>query len=319
MSDWPFGISTGCFYQTNILEALPRVRDGGFTLIEVCSFPAHLDYHDSDHVGKAAELMTSLGIEANSFHAPFADKLDISSLNPEQRKLSVNELHIACDAAHELGARYVVLHPGPEKEGKPPPEEYYHRMICAAASLNDVSRHCRELGLTLLLENMLPHLMFGHTSDVLFLLGAIRETNVGTCLDTGHAFISGDLRTVVHKLSGHLRMLHVNDNHGERDEHLSPGDGAIDWTSLVRQLRQWRFIGPLILELKDHGETPEANHGTRARGAELSQRNPRQAGPQCRRAHVLTVSGSSAGVREMPDAELGPGFQTVIQGTVQFC
>ena len=46
MSDWPFGISTGCFYQTNILQALPMVRDGGFTLIEVCSFPAHLDYHN---------------------------------------------------------------------------------------------------------------------------------------------------------------------------------------------------------------------------------------------------------------------------------
>ncbi len=96
----------------------------------------------------------------------------------------------------------------------------------------------------LLLENMLPHLMFGHTSDILFLLGAIRETNVGTCLDTGHAFLSGDLRTVIHKLSGHLRMLHVNDNLGDRDQHLSPGEGAIDWISLMRQLRQWRFLGP---------------------------------------------------------------------------
>ncbi len=217
MSDWPFGISTGCFYQTNILQALPMVRDGGFTLIEVCSFPAHLDYHNPGHVAEAAQLMHELGIEANSFHAPFADKIDISSLSPALRKSSVRELFTACDAAHAMGARYVVLHPGPEKEGKPPPEEWYHRMVCATASLNEVAQHCRHLGLVLLLENMLPHLMFGHTSDMLFLLGAIRETNVGTCLDTGHAFISGDIRTVVHKLSGHLRMLHVNDNLGDHD------------------------------------------------------------------------------------------------------
>jgi sugar phosphate isomerase/epimerase len=256
MSDWPCGISTGCFYQTNILQALPMVRDGGFTLIEVCSFPAHLDYHNPKHVENAAKLMDQLGIEANSFHAPFADRIDISSLDPAQRKSSVAELFIACDAAHALGARYVVLHPGPEKEGKPPPEEWYHRMVCATASLNEVAQHCRHHGLVLLLENMLPHLMFGHASDMLFLLGAIRETNVGTCLDTGHAFISGDLRTVVHKLSGHLRMLHVNDNHGDHDQHLAPGDGAIDWTSLMRQLRQWRFHGPLILELSDNQETP---------------------------------------------------------------
>jgi sugar phosphate isomerase/epimerase len=257
MSTWPFGISTGCFYKTDILHVLPLVRDGGFTLIEVCSFPDHLDYHDPEHVREAAALMTRLGIEANSFHAPFADHIDISSLVPAHRESSVREVFTACDAASTLGARYLVLHPGPEKEGKPRPEEWYHRMVCAAASLNEIARHCHDLGLTLLLENMLPHLMFGHTSDILFLLGAIRETNVGTCLDTGHAFLSGDLRTVVHKLSGHLRMLHVNDNLGDRDGHLPPGEGAIDWISLMRQLRQWRFMGPLILELADSGEPPD--------------------------------------------------------------
>jgi sugar phosphate isomerase/epimerase len=256
MSDWACGISTGCFYRMDILHALPVVRDGGFSLIEVCSFPAHLDYHNGTHVNQAADLMARLGMEANSFHAPFADRIDISSLDPAQRKDSVSEVFRACDAAHVLGARYVVLHPGPEKEGKPRPEEWYHRMVCATASLNEVAHHCRELGLILLLENMLPHLMFGHTRDMLYLLGAIRETNVGTCLDTGHAFLSGDLRTVVHKLSGHLRMLHVNDNLGDQDLHLAPGDGAIDWISLIRQLRQWRFQGPLILELAGSGESP---------------------------------------------------------------
>jgi sugar phosphate isomerase/epimerase len=257
MSDWPCGISTGCFYKTDILQALPIVKDGGFNLIEVCSFPDHLDYHDPSHVREAAGLMVKLGIEANSFHAPFADKIDISSLNPAMRQSAVREVFAACDAARTLGAHYVVLHPGPEKEGKPRPEEWYHRMVCATASLNEVARHCRSLELILLLENMLPHLMFGHTSDMLYLLGAIRETNVGTCLDTGHAFLSGDLRTVVHKLSGHLRMLHVNDNLGDHDGHLPPGEGAIDWISLIRQLRQWRFHGPLILELADSGEPPE--------------------------------------------------------------
>jgi sugar phosphate isomerase/epimerase len=257
MSDWRCGISTGCFYKTDILQALPMVRDGGFVTIEVCSFPAHLDYNNPDHVGKAADLMLSLGMEANSFHAPFADSIDISSPDPARRASSVREVFAACDAAAMLRASYLVLHPGPEREGKPPPEEWYHRMRFAAESLNEVAAHCRHVGITLLLENMLPHLMFGHVSDLMFLLGAIRETNVGTCLDTGHAFLSKDLRTVVHKLSGHLRMLHVNDNHGDRDEHLSPGEGAIDWISLFRQLRQWNFHGPLILELADSGESPE--------------------------------------------------------------
>lgn len=257
MSDWRCGISTGCFYKTDIIKSLPLVRDGGFNTIEICSFPAHLDYHNADHVEKAADMMLSIGMEANSFHAPFADSIDISSPDPERRAASVREVFAACDAAAMLRASYLVLHPGPEREGRPPPEEWYHRMRCAADSLNEVAAHCKHAGIVLLLENMLPHLMFGHVSDLMFLLGAIRETNVGTCLDTGHAFLSKDLRTVVHKLSGHLRMLHVNDNMGDRDAHLSPGEGAIDWISLFRQLRQWNFHGPLILELADSGEPPE--------------------------------------------------------------
>lgn len=278
MTDWPCGISTGCFYQTPIRDALPLVRDGGFTLVEICSYPAHLDYHNGDQVGDAARLLHELGIEANSMHAPFADHIDISSHDPGQRQASVRELIVASEAAQRLGCRYLVLHPGPEREGRPPAEEWYHHMRHAAESLNTVATRCRELGLTLLLENMLPHLMFGNTSDMLYLLGAIRETNVGTCLDTGHAWLSGDLPTVVHKLSGHLRMLHANDNRGDRDDHLPPGEGHIDWMSLICQLIRWRFQGPLILELAGHGSPDEIL--TRAREARERLRE------WCRRAET---------------------------------
>ena len=271
MPDWPCGLSTGCFYQTPILDALPRVRDGGFSLVEICSFPAHLDYHDSRQVEAAATMIHDLGLEANSMHAPFADRIDISSHDPGQRQESVKELIVSAEAAQHLGCRYLVLHPGPEKEGWPAPEEWYSRMRHAADSLNQVATRCRELGVSLLLENMLPHLLFGHTSDMLYLLGAIRETNVGTCLDTGHAWLSGDLPTVVHKLSGHLRMLHVNDNRGDRDDHLPPGEGHIDWLSLMCQLIKWRFNGPLILELAGHGPPNEIM--IRARAARENLRN----------------------------------------------
>jgi len=276
MSDWPTGLSTGCFYRTPILEALPLVRDGGFTLVEICSFPAHLNYHDTALVEATSAMLRNLGIEANSMHAPYAERIDISSHDPQQREDSVNELFAATSAAAILGCRYLVLHPGPEQEGRPSPEDWYWRIHHAAEALNRVATRCRELGLVLLLENMLPHLLFGQTSDMLWLLGAIRETNVGTCLDTGHASLSGDLPTVVHKLSGHLRMLHANDNGGNRDDHLPPGEGRIDWSSLVSQLIKWRFQGPLILELSGNGTPGEI--------MERARRAREFLGEQCRRA-----------------------------------
>ena len=254
MSDWPIGMSTGCFYQTDILDILEVVRDGGFSIIEVCSYPAHLDYHDRDKVKRAAHKIREVGIEPFSFHAPFADHIDITSLDDEQRRNSVRELITASEAAAELGVRYMVLHPGPEREGRPPAEEFFYHLERACDSVNEVARRCEELGMTLLLENMLPHLLFGRIQDMLYIMGAARVRNIGTCLDTGHANLAGDLPLAMHKLSCHLRMLHINDNRGGGDEHLPPGEGKVNWHQLITELEQNGFRGGLILELSGrHG------------------------------------------------------------------
>jgi sugar phosphate isomerase/epimerase len=118
-----------------------------------------------------------------------------------------------------------------------------------ADSLNRVAQRCRELGIRLVLENMLPHLFFGRPRDVLWVLGALDTIDVGICLDTGHAHLSGDLRTVVHKLSGHLWMVHASDNRGQFDDHLPPGEGNIQWDRFIDQLACMHFHGTLILEI----------------------------------------------------------------------
>lgn len=254
MSDWPIGMSTGCFYQSDILDILEVVRDGGFSMIEVCSYPAHLDYHDMEKVKAASRKIREVGIEPFSFHAPFADHIDITSLDEEQRKNSVRELIKASEAAAELGVRHMVLHPGPEREGRPPAEEFFYHLEKACEGVNEVARRCEELGMSLLLENMLPHLLFGRIQDMLYIMGAVESKSVGTCLDTGHAHLAGDLPMGIYKLSCHLRMVHINDNKGDWDGHLPPGEGDIDWKDVMTQLERNGFRGGLILELSNrHG------------------------------------------------------------------
>ena len=253
MTDWPVGLSTGCFYKTSIFDCLESIRHAGFSLIEVCSFPAHLDYHDVDAVRRARDRFHHLGIDAYSFHAPFADDIDITSLDESQRHRAENEVRQAATAASILGVQHFVIHPGPEKDGFPS-DQYVARMENAAAVLERIATHCRDLGLELTLENMLPHLFSGHVKHLLWILGALSSTDVGICLDTGHAFLSGDLNTVVHKLSGHLRMVHASDNNGQYDDHLPPGEGRIDWLAVVRQLSAAHFDGTLILEIADSGD-----------------------------------------------------------------
>lgn len=253
--EWPIALSTGCFYRRPILDILPAVKTAGFHQIEVCSFPAHLDYHDSAAVERAAQRLRELEIDPVSFHAPFAARIDITALDPTAREASVAEVILACEAAARLGCTHVVLHPGPEREGRPPEAEFLRHMHHAADSLNRVAARCCQLGVKLLLENMLAHLLFGHVRDMMYLLGEINTCQVGTCLDTGHAHLARELDIVIQKLSGHLKMVHVNDNNGHRDDHLPPGDGGIDWTWFLRELCRADFHGVLVLEL--HGSEHE--------------------------------------------------------------
>lgn len=251
MANWPIGLSTGCFYNRNILNCLPLIRESGFSMIEICSSPAHLDFHDSDAVRRAANRIAELGMEAYSFHAPFAQHIDISSADESQRNASIAEIIKAAEAAAHLRVHYFVLHPGPENAAVIPAAEQLAHMQNAIASLDRIVQRCHELGILCVLENKLPHLLFGNTSDILWILDGIKTAEVGACLDTGHAFLAGDMHSLVHKLMGHLKLIHVHDNVGSGDAHLPPGAGKIDWKKLLENLLQIQFHGAFILELAE--------------------------------------------------------------------
>ena len=249
MTNWPIGISTGCFYKTNILECLEMIRNSGFYMIEVVFSPEHLDYKNLDAVREAALRIESLGMEAYSFHAPFAADIDISSTDLIAREHALDEILLAVEAAAILGVHYFVIHPGPENAEIPSRDERLVRIENVVSVLNRVALRCSELGIRCVLENKLPHLLFGNSGDIMWILSALETNQVGACLDTGHAFLSGDLYQLVYKVAPYLRMLHVHDNRGHSDEHCPPGEGRIDWAAFLKELVQVQFHGPFILEI----------------------------------------------------------------------
>lgn len=265
MNIWPIGLSTGCFYQKSIVDCLEMIRESGFSIIEVCSAPRHLDYHDANAVRTAAARIDELGMAAYSFHAPFADHIDISALEPERRERALREILQAVEAAATLRVQYLVIHPGPEHAIVPPPQERLQRMENTVSTLNQVARRCSELGIGCALENKLPHLLFGNISDIVWILDALEDVNAGACLDTGHAHLSGDLFNLLRKLSRHLKMIHAHDNRGNFDEHLPPGDGGINWEQVLSGLTGATFHGPLILEIAG-AEDPRTTMSNARRG-----------------------------------------------------
>lgn len=254
MNNWPIGLSTGCFHQTPLVDCLETIRESGFSMIEVVFSPPHLDYKDPKSVQEAALHIDALGMEAYSFHAPFAEAIDISSPDLARREYALDEILHAVEAAAVLGVHYFVIHPGPENADIPSREERLLRIENVCAVLNRVAARCSEVGIQCVLENKLPHLLFGQAADLLWILASLEGNRVGACLDTGHAFLAGDLYPLVFKMAPYLRLLHVHDNKGHGDDHLPPGDGRIDWTALCKELAAVGFQGTFILELSSTGD-----------------------------------------------------------------
>ena len=249
MTNWPVGLSTGCFFRKNILECLETIRGYGVSLIEVSSAPDHLDFHNLSYVREVAARTDYLGLEAFSFHAPLSHEIDISSSNKPCHEFSLGEILQAVDAAAIVGVQYFVIHPGPEDAVIPPSEERLRRLENVVESLDVVARRCAERGIACVLENKLPHLLFGNVRDILWILDSLDSPQVGVCLDTGHASLSGGLLQVVHSLAPQIWMMHVHDNNGHADDHYPPGDGRINWHALLNDLMQVHFHGTLMLEL----------------------------------------------------------------------
>jgi sugar phosphate isomerase/epimerase len=87
------------------------------------------------------------------------------------------------------------------------------------------------------------------------------KTNVGVCVDVGHALLSSDAGS--RPVSGYLERyrdqlvhLHVHDNDGVDDEHLVPGEGLMPWRDLADTLRELGYAGPAVLEVQRSGDDP---------------------------------------------------------------
>ncbi|MCD6141767.1 sugar phosphate isomerase/epimerase [Candidatus Bipolaricaulota bacterium] len=86
-----------------------------------------------------------------------------------------------------------------------------------------------------------------------------RETNLGICIDVGHANISQDagrqpIINYLERYRGQLIHLHLHDNRNERDDHLPPGAGAIDWRMVLDTLARIDYSGPGVLEIHSGGD-----------------------------------------------------------------
>lgn len=214
------------------------------------------------------KIARNMGVEFVAMHGPFGPEFDLNLTEPERRPGMIRDHIRAMETAAEFGSKTYTIHVG----------AYHHCTLripvprlreTALDSLEKLVPEAERIGIVLAVENS-----FEPTNSAREVFGLVNRFRgnpaIGVCYDTGHAncmapspakdprnypeyqkrswWENGIIEEdgALELLREHVVTVHIHDNDGYADLHAMPGDGTIDWNTLMPRLRNC----PRMLELQ---------------------------------------------------------------------
>lgn len=231
---------------------LDTFKRGGAQAIEIFAARGHFNYTEREHIKELGEWFGTEGVEFHSMHSPIymsnelkagGRPLNIVDLDKPTRVDAMDEIKRAVEVAEYLPFRFLVQHIGKSDEFDDP-----RKFENGLSSVEHLRAFCRQLGVTLLLENTPNDL--ATPEKLKELLRALHYPDLGICFDTGHAHMMSSVHHALGVLEDRVRSTHVHDNRGDKDAHLWPGEGTIDWADTMQALRAAPQVPALLLEIE---------------------------------------------------------------------
>jgi sugar phosphate isomerase/epimerase len=240
-------------------ELLGEIAASGFHGVEIFGSRAHFDYTNRAEIRAIAGALADHKLTLTSLHAPTSrdlsatreggQPLSICEVERVRRVEAMDELKRAVDVADDLPFSRMIFHMGGSRET---PD--LRKRDAAFSTLEHLILHARHSGVTVCIENTTSEM--GAPS---FLRSFVDDTRLPLRFnfDIGHAHLADGaqedrIEASFTPLRDLVASVHIHDNHGEKDEHLPPYDGSIDWTAAIKTLKTASEKNlPLMLELKE--------------------------------------------------------------------
>jgi sugar phosphate isomerase/epimerase len=226
-------------------ELLGQIAESGFDALEIFATRGHFDYTTRQEIHSIASALSQHGLALASLHAPTSrdlsatreggTPLSITEVERVRRIEAMDELKRVIDVAEDLPYSRLILHMGGPRETADP-----RKRDAAFSSLEHLVLHAHHRGVTIAVENTTSEM--GDPAYLRAFVDETRLTGLRFNFDIGHAHVAdGPEAERIEKAFAPLRELavsaHIHDNHGDKDEHLPPYDGTIDWESAVQILK----------------------------------------------------------------------------------
>jgi protein FrlC len=244
-------LSSFIYLNYPLAEAIRHTAAAGFDGIDIWGGRPHAYRNDlSDReIADLRQVLRDEGLAVASFiPAQFRYPTSLCSPNETIRSDSVAYIQAGIETAAALGSPVVSVCPGHTLYGQSI-EDGLGRL---RESLSAVAEFAQGHDVLVAIEPA-----DRYETDLLQTCAASLEfsnqlgyANLGVLLDNGHAQVVGESSVeAVQQLGDKLFHVHIDDNHGQRDQHLVPGDGVFDFVSFLAALDEVGYDGFLAAEL----------------------------------------------------------------------
>jgi sugar phosphate isomerase/epimerase len=241
-------------------ELLGQISEAGFAGLEIFCTRSHFEYSTKSEIQAMASALDQHGLQLVSLHAPTSrdmsatresgTPLSICEVERVRRIEAMDELRRVIDVADDLPYARLTLHMGGARETADP-----RKRDAAFSSLEHLILHAHHAGVTICVENTTSEM--GDPAYLRAFVDETRLTGLRFNFDIGHANLSDfpeeeRLEKSFAPVRDLVSSVHLHDNRGEKDEHIPPYDGTIDWPAAIKLLKTAPAPNlPMVLELKE--------------------------------------------------------------------
>ncbi|MBN1696345.1 MAG: sugar phosphate isomerase/epimerase [Spirochaetales bacterium] len=242
-------ITTAFSNKGSLENKIEAIAGAGFTHISIDDgLTENLIHCGEKRIAALSRLLIRNRLSVDWIHSPFRN-IRLYTRDMKTWTQSIAKILQTITLAGKLNARSVIVHAFDTITAIP--DNLHMSMLQLKNAVELLLDAAYKAGVYLALENLIESYM---NNIIINVINAFSE--IGLCLDTGHAEISGSWPVFLYTdILSRLVALHIHDNHGITDEHLILGDGQIDFCRHIKTIYESGYDGVWGIEcIQDIGK-----------------------------------------------------------------
>lgn len=250
-------------WRSDLPAAIEDMASAGFQQTEIMAGLPHIDLwrNGADLAGEISAASERTGLRIMGLNPPGLD-INIGSPDASMRDWSTRMYVAVGRLAAEVGARYLVVHPGRRHVLVPAPAAAARDWVIAAVGL--IASELASTGLRVLFENT-PTGLLDTAEECVDVVRHLGADNVGLVYDVANGFMVEDPASGLRTTAEYVEVVHLSDTTADRWQHAPVGSGEVDFGAVARTAADVGFDGEVVLETVHTGDIAEGLRRDRSR------------------------------------------------------